>query len=366
MIRTARRGLVLLALSSQTACTGDVGVRAVITLPAGLWDSRRPFDHIRIEAKAGNKLEVACLFPLDTVNSSGLVVAAVPDSKDPYACADRGPAVIDADLTDKSWGLQSGGSRAVNFVWPDSKKLSLRASAGFGGKLDVLTATAEVDAGTSFPDVELALGSPIAAFFDVPSCPIFLTEVSRRFNCITQVDCLAQSPQTAPGTHTAGMFGVVGLDTDDTDRPGCRTFNNAENCVNKIYNPLVAHTGPFDVPDIEVPAFALLRGRFARCAGNGDKTQNCPITTDCVPPKTALLVGVRATMVMQAMFTPQPFMCMPPTAGFVEFRVGIKPVRNALNMGVLDMKAPSDSKACFFDLLDFDYDLGGKPSKPKP
>ncbi len=360
------RGAAALAFAAL-GCSGELGVHVTVTLPEGLWHAGRPFDHIRIEASSMSRIEVACLYPLDNIEPSGVVVARAPASNEPRACADLGPRAIDQSLGSESWGFSAGGTRSVNFVWPNDNGLTVKASAGFGGKIDVFTASAQASPSAKLTEVALALGAAAAPFIGTASCPIDLWNVAHQFGCPDNqaVSCLFPSSE---GTrrHTTAMFAVKGIDPRDAKHPGCRVQNLSGGCNDPMTDPFVTFTGVIDVPKVmknpapPINVYATMRARFARCA-SGDMHKDCAVTTDCVPPpSTSIVTAARDSVVAAPKLTLQPIACLPPTAGFVEMRVRVLAIPGEVNVGVLAQVPKNDPKACFLDVLDFDYDVDVK------
>ncbi len=351
------------ALALSAGCSGEIGAHVTVTLPAGMWDDNRPFDHIRVAAGTKNKTEVACLFPLDNVEVGGVVTAVDPGSSDPLACANLGPLTIDSSLGAESWGLAGNGARTVNFVWPNDDQLDLAASAGFGAKIDLLTAKATVKPGTKFPDVTLQLGSPAPPFLGQKGCPIDLSKVAHDYLCPDDqtVNCLAGIEGTRH--HTPGMFALHGLDPRDPGQPGCRVYNNWSACPQPPGDLFTGFMGIVDVPAkkgaAQIDLYATLRARFAGCA-SGDVHGDCPITTHCDEPLTSLVMSARENAFSLPKFTPLPILCLPPTHGFIEMRVKLPATPGTVNVGVIAQLKPNPGQ-CFFDVLDFDYDLDVKP-----
>lgn len=338
----------LLALT--TACAGDVGVHAVVTMDEAQWQPLRPIDHIRLEARSSDLVAVACLYP-----ATELVVALEPSSSAAFGCADEQPDTINGTLDFDEWNLAEG--RSVNFVFPDDQSVTLSASAGFGGALELMRATATATPDADYPTVSLPLANVTDDdLIGTGSCPIRLDEVSDKavHACSNTVGCavpLMQMGNTSP--HTAAMVDVGG--------DFCRVSNGAakHTCASSFQGKVVGSLGNFELEGPNPPGdySHRIKGRFARCVDGEDPAGPCTLTTDCHVPRTAVVAAKKQGVVFGlpgAGFDAE-LSCLPPTTVPVEFVVRVAvdtPEKNAVYALTLAQELADDlDNPCFFDVF---------------
>jgi hypothetical protein len=339
-------------------------VHVVIELPEEAWSKRRMLTHVRVEAEIDGQRSVACLFPKTAVPEA----LQAEDTASAYACADAESAGIDADLEYANWDFASG--RSVNFELATAQPVTLTASGGFGGRIGLFKASATVDPGANFPQVSLELVPDEEVYALEPGCPLSLSSLR-----VAPFRCGEQNLKTCIFSAGGGFNGHTSA-VSPLAEEGCRIDNapQAAECALDEDDRYVSFGAFFSVPPKPEPnepgekpdkaqARVTLKGRFARCTA-GTSGVDCPVTSDCVPPVSAVSI-IAVPIGDMLLKTERAFSCLPPTVVPVEFTFLVPATQaSAVNAGFLEQAPDASDDRCFFDLYEFDIEYAGTPSKP--
>jgi hypothetical protein len=334
-------GLVAVALAGvATASCGDKGtsgVHAVVVLdPAVFGPATAYFDHVTVIAEAGSERGVACFFPPDAPARQSEADAGADDP-----CADLLAVEGPSPPTAVAWGLASA-PRTVNFVFPDGERPSITAFAALGAGAPIARASiAAPPASTSFPSVTLSLSPDTVPSCDLTFAPPGVVNASQVCDAPVVAGCLEAAPNSARDSALACIGGVgrvtAGADVACVDA-GAETARMVWREDDRR-------------PSTESCAPVVVVGRFVRCAsGAPSDLEGCALTTDCVPPPTAIGY-LNTNLPLQT----RDVSCLPPSlvprAFVVTFANERKSDETRAYPFLLAPDAPADpSRACFFDV----------------